>query len=290
MSRTNTRRAALLALTATALWGQESTLSAGGDASWKGIEIRFVTKVEPPGDAGVKLPGGVIVEPGRVHHLINDNAHKRYFAYDVALEPNADGSAAQIRIEPLHSAHEISGGPGFTLLELPKYPVIPNVKVGDTVALDLLVNKVTGQKIVDYLTLFRHANLSDAARDFTLADVQLTLNRPRVLLNGTSADVPSPNYGTSGSVVWFYLAGHGRFVFSLFPNERLGFQKSGVVSANALSFRDGAAEYRVECSGAIVPGSGTFNLYVVHEPGWAGLGEPFTMGSADKAEWVVGKH
>jgi hypothetical protein len=290
MNRISARPAALLALTATALWGQESTLSAGGGASWKGIEIRFVTRVEPPGEVAVKLPGGVIVEPGRVHHLINDNEHKRYFAYDVALEPNSDGSAAQIRIESLHSSREISGGPGYTLLELPKYPVIPNVKVGDTVALDLLVNKTTGQKIVDYLTLFRRATLSDAARDFTLADVQLTLNQPRVFLNGTPAGVPSPSFGTSGSVVWFYLAGHGRFVFSLFPNERLGFRKSGVVSANALTLRDGATEYRVECSGAIVPGSGTFNLYVVHEPGWAGLREPFTMGSADRAESVVGKH
>jgi hypothetical protein len=281
MSRISARRAALLALTATGLWGQESTLSAGGDASWKGIEIRFVTRVEPPGEVAVKLPGGVIVEPGRVHHLINDNAHKRYFAYDVALEPNSDGSGAQVRIEPLHSTHEISGVPGFTLLELPKYPVIPNVKVGDTVALDLLVNKATGQKIVDYLTLFRRATLSDAARDFTLADVQLTLNQPRVFLNGTSVSVPRPNLGISGTVVWFYLMGHGRFKMSLFPNERLGFQKSGLVSANALTFRDGAAEYRLECSGAIVPGDGTFNLYVVREPGWEGLGEPFTIGSGD---------
>jgi len=32
------------------------------------------------------------------------------------------------------------------LLAPPKYPVIPNLKVGDTVALDLLVNPATGQK------------------------------------------------------------------------------------------------------------------------------------------------
>jgi hypothetical protein len=280
----------LLLLAATTLWGQEG-LWANGGSSWKGIEIRFATQVEPAGERRVKLPSAVVVESGRVHHLITDAAHKRYFAYDVVLEPNSDGTAAQIRIEPLHSSQEISAGHGNTLLALPNYPVIPNVKVGDTVALDLLANPATGQKIVDYLTLMRRATISDSAHDFRLADVQLTLGQPRMLVNGASANVPGPNYGVSGAVVWLYLTGHGRFVLSLFPNEKLGFQKSGVVSGDALSFRDGPVEYRVECSRAIVPGSGSYNLYVVHEAEWRPRGsEPFLIGSADKAEWVVGKH
>jgi hypothetical protein len=41
---------------------------------------------------------------------------------------------------------------GWTFLGLPKYPAIPNVKQGGTVALDLLVNAATGQKVVDYRT------------------------------------------------------------------------------------------------------------------------------------------
>ena len=78
---------------------------------------------------------------------------------------------------------------------------------------------------------------------------------------------------------------------SLFPNEKLGFQKNGVTSAETLTFREGATEYRVECASAIAPGSGPYNLYVVHETGWraGGMEEPFMIGAADKAEWVVGK-
>jgi hypothetical protein len=289
MNRINAKQAVLLTFAATALWGQESILEANGGVSWKGLRIRFVTRVEPPGNVSGRLPGGVIVEDGRVHHLIDDAANKRSFAYDVLLEPASDGNSAQLRIERLHSVHQI--GAGFTLIELPEYPVIPNVKVGDTVALDLLINPATGQKIVDYLTLIRRGSLTmqATARDFTLADVEMALNQPRVLMNGDPVNVSGgPKGGVSGMPVWFYLAGHGRFTLSLFPNERLGFKKSGVVSGNALSFRDGSTEYRLECASAIVLASGDYNLYVLHEPAWPGLGEPFTIGAGGRLA-VVGK-
>src|SRR5258707_110663 len=141
---------ALLVFAATAVWAQESNLSVS-DPSWKGLEIRFATKIEPSkgisagANSAGRLPGGVVVEAGRAQHLINDPAHKSYFGYDVSLEPAADGNTAQIRIEPLRPLRaDLSGPPGWTLLQLPRYPVIPNVKVGDTVALDLLVNAATG--------------------------------------------------------------------------------------------------------------------------------------------------
>jgi hypothetical protein len=181
------------------------------------------------------------------------------------------------------------------MLALPTYPFIPGVKVGDTVAIDLLVNAATGQKIVDYLTLKRRAGAEAAseAHDFSLADVELSLSRPRVWVSGKRLETTG-NFqgGTSGAVVWLYLGGRGRFVLSLFPNEKLGLQKTGVALAKTFWFRDGSTEYRVECDSAVAPGAGPYTLYVVHEAGWqpGGIGEPFMIGSADKPEFVVGKH
>jgi hypothetical protein len=250
--------------------------------------------VEPPGEnPRGPLPGGVIVYQGRVHHIISDSANKRQFGYDLLVEPSPDGNTVQLRIEPVKPSNPpvFSALPGWTLLELPKYPVIPKVRVGDTVALDLLVNPATGQKIVDYLTVVRRTE--GPSHDFTLADVELTLMEPRVRLNGKLVET-TDNFqgGISGTVVWLYLAGHGRFVLSLFPNEKLGFRKNGVTSFNTLTFREGAAEYRVDCNRAIAPGSQRYNLYVVHEPEWRPWRSEdlFTVGSADQAELVVGKH
>jgi len=283
--------AALIVLVATAVWGQQSKLAVF-DPSWQGLEVQFVTRVEPPGEnARAELPGGVVVEHGRVHHSIRDAAHKRDFAYDIELEPNLDGKTVQIRIKPFTSTRVSFVEPGWTLLAPPKYPVIPMVKVGDTVALDLLVNQATGQKVVDYLTVVRHNE--PAPHDFTMADVVLALHNPRVWVNGMLIDATAHfSGGTSGPVVWLYLAGHGRFVLSLWPNEKLGFQKNGEAWSDKLTFREGSTELRVQSNTPVAPGTGRYNLYVVHEPGWRpnGPDQPFTLGSADNAEWVVGKH
>jgi len=281
---------ALLMFAASVVWAQESHLTVGGDPTWKGLQIRFVSKVEPPGPNSTgALSGGVVVEHGRAHHLINDPVHKSYFGYDIVLEPSADGNSAQIRIEPLRPGRaDISGPPGWTLLQLPRYPVIPNVKVGDTVALDLLVNAATGQKIVDYLTLERRGSPKGReSHDFTLADVALTLSQPQVWVNGKLEGSYKAPVGTSGSVVWFYLAGHGRFNLSLFPSQKYGFKKNGLVSENTATFRDGANEYRIESKGAMAPGFGVYNLYVWHEPKFPGMGEPFSIGSEDAGSHLV---
>ena len=284
----------LVALAVTALWGQESRLSVR-DPAWNGIEVRFLTKVEPPGvNARAQLPGAIIVEHGRVHHLIDDAAHKRTFGYDLWVIPEADGSTVQLRISAMKFADgkPYSAQPGWTLIELPKYPVIPKVKVGETVALDLLVNPATGQRVVDYLTAARYSALPEesAAHDFTIADVELKLLRPRVRVNGNV--VASTTVETSGQVVWLNLPGRGRFSLSLLPNNKRGFTRNGTAAAETFAFRQGLTEYRVDCSGPVVPGSGRYSLYVRYEPGWyPGPEDIFLIGSNDlNAGSTIEKH
>ena len=71
-------------------------------------------------------------------------------------------------------------------------------------------------------------------------------------------------------------------MLSLAPREGHPYQKNGVVSGNTFTFHDGTTEYRVECPIPVVPGLGRYNLYVVHEPAWTGMGEPFSLGGG----WV----
>jgi len=275
---------------AAAGFAQDGHLSAGGGPGWRGLEIWFVTKVEPP---GTQLPGGVMVESSRAHHVIDDREHKRAFGYDVVLDPSEDGKSARIRIEPWNPAEsKIAFDPGWTFLRLPNYPTIAGVKIGDTVALDLLVNATTGQKVVDYLTLRRRGDmdLRREPRDFQLSDVELTLMDPQVSVGGKMEPPPAGAGGFSGAVIWLYIQGRGRFTLSVVPDEKLGFRKNGVVSGSGLLFHDGAAEIRVDCSGQIAPGAGAYNLYVVHEPGWRPSDRSLTtMGSADKPEFIIGK-
>jgi hypothetical protein len=268
-----------------------ATAASGVTASpsaWKGLEVVFVSKMEPP---GTELPGGVFVRADVVLHSIRDNLHKRAFCYDVGLDPSADANSAQIRIERCPEDSRASAGAGWTFLELPKYPVISGIKVGDTVALDLLVNPATGQKIADYITLRRRGDmdLMHQARDFQVADADLRLFDPQVVMDG-KPQWSLEGGGVGGPVVWLAVDGRGRFILSLLPNEKLGFRRGGVVSRDGLLIRVAGEEIRVNCSREIAPGEGAFNLYVLHEPDWrprdSAAGH---MGSADKPEYIIGK-
>jgi hypothetical protein len=256
--------------------------------SWNGLEVRFVSKIEPPGAVS---PGGVVVESGRVHRIIRDRAHKQVFGYDVELDPGGDGKTARLRIEPFRPVDSrVTFEPGYTILGLPRYPAVPNLKLGDTVALDVLANASTGQRVVDYLTL-RARGLIPAgkeARDLSLSDVELAVMDPHVSINQD----PEPPFdgGFSGAVMWLYLPGRGRFVLSLTPHKEFGFVKNGSVSGSAMVFRAGTEEVRIQCSGRIAPASGIYNLYVAQEPDWrpSSPGYPI-MGSADKPEYILGR-
>ena len=267
------------------------------DPGWKGFSVRFVTTMEPGGLRPVEF-GDSVIDAGvgnvdAVRRFIDDPVHKRSFGYELRLEPSNDGSTAQIRIEPLRDGpHAVKNGwTAFGLPSgLPKYPVIPNLRVGDKVAIDLLVNPSTGQKLVDYLTLER-GPAPDRVHDFSLDDIMISIARPRISINGKLLE-STAHYqgGAAGRVAWIYLAGQGAYIFSLYPNQKLGFQKNGMISANTLTFRGGASEFRVECSQPVAPGEGPYNLYVVHKPDWPAGTSPVGTGGVGNAEAILGRH
>ncbi len=268
-------------------------------ANWGGIKVSFDARIEPSPNPATDpavlrqlqhdIHGGVIVDQ-LVHRYWQDPNQKTYLAYDLSVEPGPNPRFLEVRIAPLSLTPQQMVNHGFpqtwTRLSLPKYPVIPQVQVGDTVALDLMVNASTGQKLVDYLTLRRTGSTTPARpHDFSLADAGLYVNRPRITVNQRL--VPATAHsdgGISGPIVWLYLQGVGRFVLSLLPKPEFGLRGTGEVSGNVLTFHDGADTYRIECSGQIAPGPGLYNIYVFHDRGWRPVGmdanEPFILGSA----------
>jgi hypothetical protein len=284
--------AVLFVLTAISLPAEISAT----DPGWKGFSVRFVVTIEPgrlhPPFREAVIDAGV-GNVDAVRRFIDDSGHHQTFGYELKLEPSADGATAQIRIEPLRDAeHAIRNGwTSFGLpFDLPKYPVIPNLRAGDTVAIDLLINPATGQKLVDYLTLERGPS-PDRVHDFSLDDILISIDRPRISIDGKLLE-STAHYqgGAAGKVVWIHMAGRGAYFFSLSPNQKLGFQKNGMISANTLTFRDGASEFRVECSQPVAPGEGPYNLYVVHKPDWPAGISPVGMGGTGNAEAILGRH
>jgi hypothetical protein len=281
------RASNLLLLCAAAALPLSAQVIASGE-HWPGVQIHFDAKIEPPPSPTTDpailrqlerdVHGGVIGSHG-VHRYWRDAEQKMYLGYDVSVEPGSRPQVFRIRIAPLTlSPGEMaeSGLPEtWTRLSLPKYPVIPDVRVNDTVAIDLLANPLTGQKIVDYLTLQRIVPPTPPhPRDFTLSDAGLSVNDPRITIDGKLVEATAHvTGGISGPTVWFYLQGRGRFVLSLVRPPDTRFRRAGEVSDNTLTFRGDEGEYRIECSSRIAPSPGHFNLYVFHDSAWRPAGE-----------------
>ena len=269
-------------------------------AMHSGIEVQMTARIEP---GSVRIPSGVMaIHIGRFHRVVQDRSQRRYFAYDVLVEPKNGSQAWQVRIEPFSlSATELAEmqiDPSWTYVPLLKYPLVPDVRAGDSVAIDLLENPTTGQKVVDYF-VFKRSNATAAAelspvRDLSLADVQLRLDDFRISVNGTVLEASTRVGGSiSGFALWFYLPERGRFVMSLVPNAKLGFRRAGEVTNALLSFTEGSDRYDIKSTSRIAPASGRFNLYVLHDPEWRPTGDeansPIIVGAADRAEWLTAK-
>jgi hypothetical protein len=265
-----------------------------------GIVVQMTARMEP---GSGRVPSGVLAaNVGRYHRVVLDRSQKRYFAYDLLVEPKDGSEAMQVRIEPFSlSATELADSqmvdPSWTPIPLLKYPLVPDVRAGDTVAIDLLENPATGQKVVDYLE-FKRSSPAAAAElplgDLSLAEVELQLENFRISLNGTVLDASTRvGGGISGAALWFYLPERGRFVMSLLPNPKLGFRRAGEVSNRSLTFTEGRERYDIQSTSRIAPAGGRFNLYVLHDPKWRPTRVvsdlPLIVGAADRAEWLVAK-
>jgi hypothetical protein len=269
---------------------------------WPGVQLYFDAKIEPPPppttDPAIlrqlarDVPGGVIGAAG-VHRYWKDAEQKLYVGYDVAVEMGSQPQVFRIRISPLSIPPDemtrFGIEAGWRCVSLPKYPVIPDVRIGDTVVIDLLVNPATGQKIVDYLTLQRRVALQRSQigdqrpHDVSPADAGLTISDPRLSVDGKPLEATAHfTGGISGPTVWIYLQGRGRFVLSLQPGRR--FQQAGEVYAKTLTFASDGVRYQMHSSSPIATGVGHFSLYVLHEESWRPTGgdanETFILGSS----------
>jgi len=282
-------RFAWLALLAASAQAQDRGVTVSS-STWGGLIIRFQAKVEPAGNGPQYLPGSVVPTVGGTHRLIRDAAHKQQFGYD--LRGKLEGDALRITLAPLASGELMAPAQeGWGFISLPRLPAIPPMRAGDTATVDLMVNRATGQKIVEYLTVERAALdpshiAKEPPRDFSVDDVELFVNNPRVWVNGKLLEASAKfGGGIRAHMIWLLFPGEGTFVIALAPEPGHTFQKAGVMQGNTMTFRNGATEYRVECSDPIAPGSEVYNVYLHFVPPKPRDTE-MIVGGAAKGRWL----
>jgi hypothetical protein len=166
----------------------------------------------------------------------------------------------------------------FTMLPIPALPEPQLVHEGQTVTIDLLTDRATGDKLIDdvHIVLMHPSYVphvpttSGDARDFLATDADFEIFEPQATLNGKvqTASGPGSLRDVRSALPWFYFPNHGRFILSLTPHTNPGFRKTGEVRGGRITFTLDDDSVKLESIRPITSGNGVYNIYVLHEPDW----------------------
>jgi len=294
---------------------QSGELGSGMAGFGNGASVHIVTKAEPPERApALKLSNLYSAGNGVLHRSVIDAANRTYFGYDLYAEPLAGARQCRVAILPLttgrgddarqppsRSTSATAGGgnpiqidASYRAVFLPNYPGPQVVGNGDTIALDLLTTPDGRQKVVDYIDV--SCKVSDesraptaAARDASLDDLEIAISDPSTYVDGTLYSGATRGVRLSGSLVWFYFPGKGRFILSVVPRQDTGFTLAGTIHNNVISFKFGASQYEVKSATAILGQGRQWNLYLLLDPSYVPKARsPF--GSAMRLEQLLSNH
>jgi hypothetical protein len=283
----------------------------GGSAGGRQYQFFYDSFLDPSLPEVMDMGGGTIGGEGTIHRFMSDRRQRVYFGYDLSIEALPESNMYRITFGQLtmsaENARQVFGkdASSWTSLPTPDWggPSVRTIQSGEVLALDLLTNNTTGQKIVDYITVQTASAQppsklgpwprdfiyeTGTARDFRAEDAELNVAMEELNVNGTM--IPFKN-GMSGAAVYFYLPMRGRFILSLAPHPELGFQKAGEVRGSTLTFTVDNDSYSIISTGRVAPGSGPFNLYVLREPAWSPRSNSAgpEVGAANHVDQLVGR-
>jgi hypothetical protein len=220
-----------------------------------------------------------------IHRMLEDNAGRFIFGYDLMVDSNPTSKQFKIEVRPLDQEFEsklrAEKAKGEGADQPDPVATFPNsngpqtLDDGDAFSLDLLVNQNTGVKIVDVVRVtfnrsnLWHTNPGLMPRDFTLDAVELAMKDYRLLIDGNAIAAGKSANGVAGALLWFYVQDRGRFIFSLVPRAGYEFQKVGIIDENKIEFTVNGKRYEWLSSSPILPGGGAWNLWVLHDPQYA---------------------
>jgi hypothetical protein len=250
---------------------QQSQVMSGVTSTADGVLLQYRTVVEPAERAGTRyqLGGGVMVGRSVRRYVYNADS---YFGYDLMAAPINGGQDVRIGIGPLTLAPpEIAapGKPDRQLIRLPKYSQPMIVKSGSTVEIEILRSPMTGQRVVDFLTV--SVKPTQAARNW-----ELRLVEPA----GTAGSLTFSSLATlSGNAVFLQVPRKGVLVLSVIEMPGRGFQRVGEVDGNAMRVQWEGEAFQIVSRKSIVPGGGRWHVYGRLMP--KNVGNEFVIGTSD---------
>jgi protein involved in polysaccharide export with SLBB domain len=234
-----------------------------------------------------------------VNRLLVDQKSGVFFGYTLKVEPVGGAQRYRVFLQPLSPEQEqkikssrwyeeaqlaniqalapgaLQSGrkpppPPQALTPVTRFPAPQIVDDGDTIAVDVLVNPTTGARISDRITISSKdlplaSDSRRPARDFTLDDLELKISNYRLLINNRMITQEKPQAGCAGPLIWFYVPGEGRFIFSIKPRPGYEFQRIGAIEDNKIAFSVNGKKFEWQSESPIIGNGGKWNLWVLHD-------------------------
>ena len=243
-----------------------------------GITVAIKTETVPPNgenSSGNMYSSGTAYTGNTVHRVMTDTKNKIYFGYDLIVEKQGEAGKFKVAIKPLSKSpaelfrQNTIDYKEFTAKSLPKYPEAFVLDEGDSITLEILENRQTRTKISDIIKITskwqkfgNYFSELEKAKDFTIEDVNIYLDKPEISINGKKT---INGGGASGNVVWFYLPGKGRFIFSFRPQTEFSFQKTGMILDNKIIFEHNGEKYEIVNKTPVLSSGGKWNLWIMFD-------------------------
>jgi len=262
-----------------------------------GLEIFTETTGSSPIDIGGEMGiGPGVGHQDLVNRVVTDSAHNILFVYNLEASHGASPNTVMIRIEPISAATEeyllrraAAAGQTFPGGHVPTVAGVrefPAVKMGEAVALDILYNPSTGEKVFDVLrpipppTSGMSVSSAPAPETIALKDIALRVN---------GRAMPAPASLMIGAAVRLDIPGHGTYVVAAYdPHEaspNAVFAAIGHADGKTLSWAMGPDRVEITSSTNVLTRSGKGVLWVSHDPHY----QPDVVGlqAADTVEWLL---
>lgn len=216
-----------------------------------------------------------------IHRVLTDAQQNVVFGYDLWISADPVTKKFSVAVLPADDAFRRSFlRTNGSFATFPKSTAPQTLDDGDAVSLELLVNRESGVKIVDVVSVtfdrstLRESYLESAPKDFTLDAIALAVRNHSLSIDGNVVSKSKSKIGASGALLWFYVPERGRFIFSLVPRDGYQFEKIAVLDENKIAFTANGERYEWSSETPILPNGGTWNLWVLHDPDYTPLFGP----------------
>lgn len=261
-----------------------------------GVEIF----TETTGSSPIDFEGEMGIGPGvgaqdLVNRVVRDRENHILFAYNIEASRGAAPNTVMIRIEPISAAteagmlkYEASRGRSFAGAHLPTVAgarEFPTVKIGEAVALDILYNPSTGEKVFDVL---RPIAATASHMQVTVVPAPETISLKDISIRVNGRTMAAPASWMIGSAVRIDIPHHGTWVVAASdPHEESPghlFAAIAHAEGKTLSWEMGGDRVQITSGTNVLTLSGKGVLWVNHDPHY----QPDVVGlqSADSVEWL----